>query len=96
MSESIIVALITAGLSLIGIVWTNRKSNAVLLAKIEEQSKLSDAKLEKELAVTNTKIENLATAVNRHNGFAERIPALEEKAKAADRRLTDLEHAKGA
>ena len=96
LSEAIIVALITAGLSLVGIVWTNRKSNAVLMAKIEEQSKLSDANLEKGLAVTNTEIKNLTAAVNRHNNFAERIPALEEKAKAADRRLTELEHAKGA
>ncbi len=92
MSESIIVALITGGLSLIGIVITQARNNEKLFAKLDKQSELSDAKLEREIAVVKTEITNLAAEVHKHNGFAERIPALEEKAKAADRRLTDLEH----
>ncbi|MBP5709682.1 MAG: hypothetical protein J6W84_01760 [Bacteroidales bacterium] len=92
MSEAVITALITGGLALIGVWLTNRKSTADLFAKLDKQSELSDAKLDKEIAVVKTEIENLSNEVRKHNAFAERIPALEEKAKAADRRLTDLEH----
>lgn len=92
MSESILVALITGGLALIGVIWTNRKSTAELFAKLDKQSELSDAKLEAEIRVVKTEISALSEEVRKHNNFAERIPTLEEKAKAADRRLTDLEH----
>lgn len=92
MSEAVITALITGGLALIGVWLTNRKSTADLFAKLDKQSELSDAKLDKEIAVVKTEIENLSNEVRKHNAFAERIPILEEKAKAADRRLTDLEH----
>ena len=92
MSDAIIVALITGGLSLIGIIITSARSNQQLFAKLDKQSELSDAKLDKEIAVVKTEITTLSEEVRKHNAFAERIPALEEKAKAADRRLTDLEH----
>ena len=92
MSDAIIVALITGGLSLIGSIITSVKSNQQLFAKLDKQSELSDAKLDKEIAVIKTEITNLSEEVRKHNAFAERIPSLEEKAKAADRRLTDLEH----
>ena len=95
MSESIIVALITGGLALIGVFITNRRSNAELFAKLDKQSELSDAKLEREIAVVKTEIKNLSDEVRKHNNFAERIPVLEEKASAANRRLTDLEHKVG-
>ena len=92
MSEAIIVALITGGLSLAGIIITSVKSNQQLFAKLDKQSELSDAKLDKEIAVVKQEIKSLSEEVRKHNAFAERIPTLEEKAKAADRRLTDLEH----
>lgn len=96
MSEAILVALITGGLSLIGIIITSIKSNQQLFAKLDKQSELSDAKLEAEIRVVKTEINNLASEVRRHNDFANRVPILEEKAKATDRRLTDLEHKGGA
>lgn len=92
MSEAIITAIITGGLALVGVWLTNRKSTAELFAKLDKQSELSDAKLDKEIAVIKTEITALSDEVRKHNAFAERIPALEEKAKSADRRLTDLEH----
>ena len=92
MSEAIIVALITGGMSLIGVIITSMRSSQQLFAKLDKQSELSDAKLEKAQAVTDAKLEELTREVRKHNDFAERIPALEEKARAADRRLTDLEH----
>lgn len=92
MSESSIVTLITGGLSLVGIIITTVKSNQQLFAKLDKQSELSDAKLDKEIAVIKNEITTLSSEVRKHNAFAERIPILEEKAKAADRRLTELEH----
>lgn len=92
MSEAIIVALITGGLSLLGIIITTIRSNQQLFAKLDKQSELSDAKLEKEIAVVKTEIKNLAAETKKHNDFAERIPVLETQIKSADRRLTELEH----
>lgn len=92
MSEAVIVALITGGLSLAGIIITSWKSNQSLFAKLDKQSELSDAKLDKEIAVVKTQITNLSEEVHKHNAFVERIPVLEEKASAANRRLTDLEN----
>ena len=95
MSENIIVALITGGLALIGVIIANRRTTTELLAKLDKQSELSDARLEKAQAVTDAKLDDLTREVRKHNAFAERIPILEEKAKAADRRLTDLERRSG-
>ena len=92
MSDAIIVALITGGLSLAGIIITSVRSNQQLFAKLDKQSELSDAKLDKEIAVVKQEIKSLSEEVRKHNGHGERITTLEEKAKATDRRLTDLEH----
>lgn len=92
MSEAIIVALVTGGLSLIGTIVTVLVTNRQTLAALDKKSEVSDAKLEAEIRVVKTEISSLREEVRKHNAFAERIPALEEKAKAADRRLTDLEH----
>lgn len=66
--ESVIVALITGGLSLIGVVFTNATSNK----KIENQIVTAQA-------VTDTKIENLTEEVKKHNTFGDRITRLEAK-----------------
>lgn len=96
MSDAIVTALIPAGFALIGVWLTNRKSTAELFAKLDKQSEINDQKLDAKLsqiqAVTDTKLDELTREVRKHNDFAERVPILEEKAKAADRRLTDLEH----
>ena len=41
--------------------------------------------------LTAYRIAQLEKKVDRHNGFAERIPIIEEKLKVASNRLTDLE-----
>lgn len=81
MSESIIVALITGGLSLLGVIVTSRRSAAEI-----------DHKLDKQQAVTETKLEELTREVRLHNGFAQRVPVLEEQIKVANHRISDLEH----
>lgn len=79
--ESIIVALITGGLSLLGVITSNISSNR----KIE--NKLVTAQ-----AVTDTKIEALTAEVREHNNFARRMPVVEEQIKNMDRRVNDLEN----
>ena len=81
MSEAIIVALITGGLSLIGVVIT-----CVATAKKNETAmKVSQA-------VTDTKIDELTREVRQHNNFARRMPVVEEQIKVINHRLNDLEH----
>ena len=79
--EGIIAAIITGVLSLVGVVISNLAANA----KMQKE-------LEKAQAVTDTKIEELTREVREHNNFARRVPVLEEKAKVADHRISDLEH----
>lgn len=78
--ESIIVAIITGGLSLIGVIITNAKS-----------SKDIENKLSVQQAVTDTKIEELTREVRMHNNFAQRVPVIEEQIKVINHRISDLE-----
>ncbi len=80
MSDSIIVALITGGLALLGVIITNNKNQAEM-----------GAKLDKHQAVTDTKIEELTREVREHNNFAKRVPVMEEQVKVINHRLNDLE-----
>ena len=100
MSEAIIVAAITAGLSLIGTIITVLVANKQTLAALDKKSELSDAKLEAKLdrhqAVTDTKIDELTREVREHNNFARRMPVVEEQIKVINNRLKDLEKQKGA
>ena len=69
---SIIVSIITGVLTLIGVcvtAWSSAKKT-----RDEVTTKLQLAQ-----AVTDTKIENLTAEVRKHNGFAERLPALEQR-----------------
>ena len=88
MSEAIIVAIITGGLSLIGVIVSNNRT-------AQSMDKSMDAKLDKQQAVTETKLEELAREVRAHNNFAQRIPVLEEQIKVANHRIEDLEKEKG-
>lgn len=80
---------------IITVVATVRKGNADLLNDLQKQSEIDDqklnAKLEKFHAVTETKIEELTREVRKHNGFAERMPVVEEQIKAINQRLDKVE-----
>lgn len=80
MTETIIVALITGGLSLVGVIIANNRN-----------ARDMDAKLEKKQAVTDTKIDELTREVREHNSFARRMPVVEEQIKAINHRISDLE-----
>jgi hypothetical protein len=77
--ENIIVALITGGLSLVGVVVTNMMSNR----KIEVKMQIAQA-------VTDTKIEELTREVRKHNNFALRMPIVENEIKHIDAEITKL------
>ena len=47
------------------------------------------------LAVTETKLEELTREVREHNGFARRMPVVEEQIRFLNHRLTDLEREGG-
>lgn len=64
----IIVAIITGGLALIGVILSN-KSTA---NKIQQQIIVNQA-------VTDTKIEELTREVREHNNFAKRMPVVENE-----------------
>lgn len=87
MNESIITAIITGGLALIGtvitVLATSRKTaNAMQISQ----------------AVMAEKLDSLENEVKKHNNFASEIPVLKEKTNTLehvtnnlDRRVTDLE-----
>ena len=72
MTESIIAAIITGSLTLLGVIIANSKSQAV----------------------TETKLDELTREVREHNGFARRMPVVEEQIKVINHRIEDLEHDK--
>lgn len=81
MTEAIIVALITGGLSLLGVLITSSKTARDVAAKLDKRQ-----------AVTDTKLEALTREVREHNNFARRVPVLEEQIKVANHRIADLEN----
>ena len=86
MSEAIIVALITGGLSLLGIIYSSNKTAQTM-----------DSKLDKQQAVMETKMDDLTREVREHNNFAKRMPVVEEQIKVINHRIEDLEeYHKGA
>ena len=78
--ESIITALITGGLALLGVIISNNQAN-----------KKTEVQLDKNQAITDTKLEALTREVREHNNFARRIPVIEEQIKVANHRIDDLE-----
>ena len=69
MLETIAGAIVTGLLTLLGVLISNSRSQAV----------------------TETKLEELTREVREHNGFARRMPVVEEQIKVINHRLSDLE-----
>lgn len=79
-SEAILVAIITGGMSLAGVVITC----LVTAKKSEKHAAVAQA-------VMDTKIEELTREVREHNKFATRMPALELQVGALEKRVDKLE-----
>ena len=69
MLETVAGALITGVLTLVGVLISNGRSQAV----------------------TETKLEELTREVREHNGFARRMPVVEEQIRVINHRIADLE-----
>lgn len=89
--ETIIAALISGGLALVGVVISNNYTSQKMLSELQMTQVAADAKLEKAQAVTDAKIEELTREVREHNNFARRMPVVEEQIKVANHRIEDLE-----
>jgi hypothetical protein len=79
--DSIIVALITGGLSLVGVIVTS-------LATSKKQEKAAAVAQ----AVMDTKIDELTREVREHNNFAQKMPAIQQRLTDLERRVGVLEN----
>ncbi len=80
MSEAVVVALITGGLSLAGVIITS-----LLTAKKSEKAAAVAQ------AVTDTRLDELTREVRTHNNFGVEIPVIKEQIRVINHRLADLE-----
>lgn len=84
MNDAIIVALISAGATLIGVIISNR-------SMLEKQA----ANIDRELAIyqarTNERIDELTREVREHNGVIKRMYSAETEIKELSRRTSELE-----
>jgi len=84
MSDAIIVALITGGISLLGSVLA-----------IIQTSRRQTVEMEKALAVMRTEMAGMTKDIQSHNRyaqmFAENVPAIKQHMTDVDRRLGELE-----
>ena len=80
MTESVVVALITGGLSLLGV-----------LISSKTQARKTEESIQTSMAVTDTKLDELTREVREHNHFAQRMPVVEEQIKVINHRISDLE-----
>lgn len=92
---AVVVAVITGIFALAGQIVLSRANSDKMLKEIEKRSELTDVKLEGQITAMkdlwNMQLAQLTQSVNKHNGFAERIPVLEEKIKTLESRVSDLE-----
>ena len=88
MDPSIIVAIISAAVTIVSVFATYKQNAAKITKEFERanaewqrQARETDHKLELKLVEMGTRLDSLAAEVRRHNGFAERLPAVEQKVK---------------
>ena len=80
MNEAVLTAIITGGLSLVGVVISNIAA-----------TRKSESTIRTTQAVTDAKLEELTREVREHNNFARRMPVVEEQIKVINHRISDLE-----
>ena len=87
MSEAVLVALITGGISLFGSILT-----IVLTSRKQQQE------MDKSIAVIKTEMKDMKEDIKSHNRYAqlfsENIPAIKQHMVDVDRRLDGLERSK--
>jgi len=81
MIESIVVALITGGLSLVGVGLS-----------VFASSRKTQSEFDKSQAVMNERISELTREVREHNNFAMRMPVVENQIQNLDNRVSVIEN----
>ncbi len=80
MESSIIVAIISGIITIVGTlitVWAGLRTSAQKAAVQQ--------------AITDTKLDELTREVRKHNNFADKIPVIEEQIRVINHRIADLE-----
>ena len=77
----VIASLITGGLALVGVIFSNKATANKIQQEIAVQQ-----------AITKTQIEELTREVREHNGFAQRMPVVENKIEGMAKEITRLRH----
>ncbi len=80
MDESMLSAIITGCMSLVGVIMSNIMS-----------ARKNGEAIRTAQAVTDAKLEELTREVREHNHFARRMPVVEEQIKVINHRIGDLE-----
>lgn len=88
MSDAIIVALISGGISLLGILLSHKAT----VDKVQHNMEIQQA-------ILQTKMEGMKKDIEEHNHYAklfnENIPVIREQIKVANHRIEDLERKVG-
>ena len=92
MGETVLAALITGGLALVGVIYSGNISQKKTQAAVETTLQNEMAAIKTEIAVTKTEIKSLRVEVAKHNNFAERIPKLEALEHANEGAIKRLEN----
>ena len=92
MGETVLAALITGGLALVGVIYSGNVSQRKTQTAIETTLQNEMSAIKTEIAVTKTEIKNLRVEVEKHNNFAERIPKLEAMEHANEDAIKRLEN----
>jgi len=92
MDSGIVIAIVTGILSLAGVVVTSYSNRKKISADFQRNAELADARLDSQIKVINANLENLGQEVRKHNGFAQRLPALEQRVSDIAERVKALEN----
>ena len=84
MSDAVLVALISATVTLLGVIINNRMTQQKFVSEIDKQLSVYQAR-------TDERIDELTREVRDHNNFARRMPVMEAQMNELTRRVQNLE-----
>lgn len=84
MSDAVIVALISATVTLLGVIINNRMTQQRLVSEIDKQLSVYQAR-------TDERLDELTRETREHNNFARRLPVVEAQMNELTRRVQNLE-----
>ena len=84
MSDAVIVALISATVTLLGVIINNRMTQQKLVSEIDKQLSVYQAR-------TDERIDELTRETREHNNFSRRLPVIEAQMSELTRRVQNLE-----